>query len=68
MQPAQNECILTLDKGADSLLELPRKSMDDKTVMNLFEKFTGCIKADSQVDCRREKCVYLDEKKYLQHI
>ena len=65
MQPTQNECILTLDREADSLLELPRKSMDDEAVMNLFEKFSGCIKADTQVDCRREKCEYLDEKKYL---
>lgn len=36
--------------------------MDDKTVMALFEKFTGRIKADVQVDCRNEMCEYLDER------
>lgn len=46
----------------DSLRILPRKSMKDKTVMALFEKFTGRIKADVQVDCRNEKCKYLDER------
>lgn len=46
----------------DELWESPRKSMDDEAVMNLFEKFTGCIKAEVQVDCRKEKCEHLDEK------
>lgn len=46
----------------DSLRVSSRKSMDDEAAVKLFEKFTGCIKADTQVDCRREKCEYLDER------
>lgn len=46
----------------DSLRVSSRKSMDDEAVMALFEKFTGSIKADAQVDCHKEMCEYLDER------
>lgn len=46
----------------ESLRVSSRKSMDDEVVSALFEKFTGCIKADAQVDSRKEKCEYLDER------
>lgn len=49
-----DKCISTLNGGTDSLRVSPRKSMDDEVVMNLFEKFTGYIKADTQVDCRKK--------------
>lgn len=51
-----------MNKKTDYLRVSSRKFMDGKTVVALFEKFTGRIKADVQVDCRNEKCKYLDER------
>lgn len=46
----------------DSLRTSSRKSMDDKLAMSLFDKFSGSIKADTQVDCRNAMDEYLDER------
>lgn len=51
-----------MNKKTDYLRVSSRESMDGKTVMALFEKFTGSIKSDVQVDCRNETCKYLDER------
>lgn len=46
----------------DSLRSSPKKALDDNAVMQLFEKFNGCIKSSAKLDCREEKNAYLDER------
>ncbi len=46
----------------DSLRSSPKKALDDNAVMQLFEKFNGCIKSSAKLDCREEMNAYLDER------
>lgn len=57
-----DEKLRVLAAVLDSIRGSRKAEMSDAKVNELYGHFTGCIKSDSLMDCRKEKLEYLDER------